>query len=126
MMDSQTPSDFAAVLLALSDTVNLVPGGLVESAFFGILSLLVAFSTYCLVKEGLNTRARVFLLCTSLIMYVVSGVHWGLNVYTLMREIEDPQAWVALPARTAWLWSFITTIALFLNVCIHPLSTFAT
>lgn len=49
-------------------------------------------------------------------MYIASGTHWGLNIYTSMKAIQDPQAWAALPIEVVYMWSVVTTIALFLNV----------
>lgn len=50
------------------------------------------------------------------VMYVASGIHWSVNIYTFMLEIQNPVAWVALPIQTRYRWSVITTAALFYNV----------
>ena len=50
------------------------------------------------------------------VMYIASGIHWSVNVYTFMREIRDPVAWAALPIEDIYRWSVITAVALFYNV----------
>ncbi|KAJ6450759.1 hypothetical protein C8R45DRAFT_848827 [Mycena sanguinolenta] len=108
-------SHLAAVELALSDSIRLVPGMIVESALFGILSLLFLLSTIALAQQGINVRPRFFMLTATVTMYVASAIHWGLNLYTMMREISDPDGWAVLPIGKSWLWSVVTTIALFFN-----------
>ncbi|KAJ7200019.1 hypothetical protein GGX14DRAFT_303471, partial [Mycena pura] len=105
----------------LSDSVGLVPGMIVESALFGVLSLLFLFSTIALVQQGINVRPRVFMLTATVTMYVASATHWGLNLYTMMREIDDPDGWAGLPIEKPWLWSVVTTIALFFNFWISDM-----
>ncbi|KAF8129397.1 hypothetical protein K438DRAFT_1999929 [Mycena galopus ATCC 62051] len=114
---------YAAVELALSGAVRLVPGLVVESALFdaGVLSLLFLFSSIALVQQGINVRPRVFMLTATVTMYAASATHWGLNLYTVMHEISDPDGWVALPIEKKWLWSVVTTIALFFNFWISDM-----
>lgn len=49
-------------------------------------------------------------------MYTASGVHWGLNCYTVMKEIRDPNGWMALPPEDVYRWSLITSSAVFFLV----------
>ncbi|KAJ7124382.1 hypothetical protein C8R44DRAFT_783409 [Mycena epipterygia] len=108
-------SHIAAVEQALFDSVKLVPGMIIESALFGVLSLLVLFSTVTLFQRGIEFRPRLFMLVATLTMYVASGTHWGLNLYTMMREIRDSDGWAALPIQPRYRWSVASTIALSFN-----------
>ncbi len=58
------------------------------------------------------------MLLAMTIMYIASGVHWSFNLYTFMREMQDPVAWLALPNETVYRWSLVTTVALFFDVSI--------
>lgn len=56
-------------------------------------------------------------MCLAMIvMYIASGVHWSVNIYTFMREIRDPVGWATLPPGDEFGWSLITTSALFFGV----------
>ncbi|KAJ7629034.1 hypothetical protein FB45DRAFT_47473 [Roridomyces roridus] len=116
-----SPAHLAAVELALSDSVRLVPAMIVESALFGVLSLLFLFSTISLFQRGINVRPRIFMLTATTTMFIASATHWGLNLYTMMLEISNPDRWTTLPIQKPWLWSVITTIALFVNFWISDM-----
>ncbi|KAF9059629.1 hypothetical protein BDP27DRAFT_1431083 [Rhodocollybia butyracea] len=106
---------------SLRAAVILVPGIVVESALFGVLTLLTTASTITLCRQGIKFRPRLFLLSATLFMYIASGTHWGLNLYTLMRELQDPQAWAVLPSHQIFVWSEVTTIAIFFNFWISDM-----
>ncbi|EIM84263.1 uncharacterized protein STEHIDRAFT_170004 [Stereum hirsutum FP-91666 SS1] len=105
----------------LTDAVRLVPAIIVESALFGVLSLVVLFSTTTLLQQSIAIRPRIFMMAATLVMYLASATHWILNCYTLMREIRGPEAWAALPVETVFRWSLITTIALFFSFWISDI-----
>ncbi|KAF9059628.1 hypothetical protein BDP27DRAFT_1431082 [Rhodocollybia butyracea] len=119
-MNSST-SFIDAEQTSLSDAVILVPGIVVESALFGVLTLLTTASTITLCRQGMKFRPRLFLLSATLFMYIASATHWGLNMYTMMKEFEDPQAWAVLPSQEKYLWSVVTTIVLFFNFWISDM-----
>lgn len=66
------------------------------------------------------------MLLAMAIMYMASGVHWSFNLYTFMREMRDPVAWLALPNETVYRWSLVTTVALFFDVSICDLKCCST
>ncbi|KAF9059622.1 hypothetical protein BDP27DRAFT_455560 [Rhodocollybia butyracea] len=78
-------------------------------------------STITLCRQGIKFGPRLFLLSATLFMYIASGTHWGLNMYTMMRELQDPQAWAVLPLEQIYVWSVVTTIALFFNFWISDM-----
>lgn len=56
------------------------------------------------------------MLFATIVMYSATSTSWILNIYTLMREIRDPEGWAALSVYTKFRWSVITTAMLFFNV----------
>ncbi|KAF9059626.1 hypothetical protein BDP27DRAFT_1431081 [Rhodocollybia butyracea] len=106
--------------MSLSDAGTLIPGIVVESALFGTCLDLVDYSIYYH-SLGMKFGPRLFLLSATLFMYIASATHWSLNLYTLMRELQDPQAWTALPSQQIYLWSLVTTVALFFNFWISDM-----
>ncbi len=89
---------------------------------FAVWSWVALTGSYLHSRQGITTRSRVFMVLAMGVMYIASGIHWSVNVYTFIREIRDPVAWAALPIRIIYRWSVITTAALFLNVRVEHLS----
>jgi len=118
-----TSSASLSAELALSDADNVIPGIVIQSALFGILTLLISISTITMCRRGIRgSRPRQFMMTASLAMYIASGMHWVLNVYAAMRALRDARAGRAgFSIHTLYVLSEVGSIALFFNFWISDM-----
>ncbi|KAF9062528.1 hypothetical protein BDP27DRAFT_1336476 [Rhodocollybia butyracea] len=63
--------------------------GLVAQTFvYGIYTCLMPISTFVMLKTGLQTSIRKFLLGMTIFMYSISSVHWILSVINVIQTIQ--------------------------------------
>ncbi|KAI0315584.1 hypothetical protein OF83DRAFT_1061836 [Amylostereum chailletii] len=103
-------SDIEPLDDALAAMASLVPGIIAESALFGMFSLLVLFSTFILLRRGTGFLPNLSMLAATMVMYLSAASHWALDIYTLMKQIQDPRGF-----RPVYSWSVGTTVVVFLN-----------
>ncbi|KAF9068723.1 hypothetical protein BDP27DRAFT_1294856 [Rhodocollybia butyracea] len=63
--------------------------GIVAQTFvYGIYTCLMPISTFVMLKTGLQTPIRKFLLGMTIFMYSISSVHWILSVVNIIQNIQ--------------------------------------
>jgi len=97
-----------------NEVLNLVPGIIIESALFGILTLLVLASAIILCRQGIEFGPRLFMLSAIICMYIASGTHSFADIYTSMRILQ------ALP-EPGYFWALVDTVALFFDFWISDM-----
>ncbi|KAF9258494.1 hypothetical protein L218DRAFT_877017 [Marasmius fiardii PR-910] len=66
-----------------------VIGLALQTFFFGIYASLTCFSIYLMIKKGLKSGVRKYLLVAAIFMFFVSTVYWFFKFIWLLRRIDD-------------------------------------
>ncbi|KAI0319991.1 hypothetical protein OF83DRAFT_1107373 [Amylostereum chailletii] len=55
------------------------------------------------------------MLAATSIMYLAAAAHWALDIFTIMKQIQDPAGYTNIPVRTTYAWSLVNAIVTFTN-----------
>ncbi|KAI0066651.1 hypothetical protein BV25DRAFT_1820691 [Artomyces pyxidatus] len=59
---------------------TLFPALIVETVLHGIFTSFIAFSSYFLLRQGLQSRPRLWMFVATTVMFVVAELHWAMNI----------------------------------------------
>ncbi|KAI0033885.1 hypothetical protein K488DRAFT_69558 [Vararia minispora EC-137] len=89
---------------------------IVGAVLLGISSLLLCFSTYIFAQRGLRIWSYLFLLITTVAMYIVASTYWAIETTTLLLIIYFPDAYAIQSPTSLDHKSLALTVCLGLNI----------
>ncbi|KAI0318548.1 hypothetical protein OF83DRAFT_1171005 [Amylostereum chailletii] len=79
---------FSREVTSTNSVCSILPAVLFETALFGIFTLLVAISTWILIRKGFNSLSTKAMLAATLVMYAAATVHWAsqLDLFLILQK----------------------------------------